>query len=317
VAWGYGDGATCDQITGNCCPGPDEEDPILIDLDGSGFDMTPASDGVLFDFFGNGKPLKLSWTAAGAPNAWLALDLNGNGTIDNGTELLGNAMPLPSGGLAANGWRALAIYDQPKYGGNGDGVIDTKDAIYPKLLLWVDKNHDGISQPDELLTLPQAGIASIDLKYHKASFKDSYGNYFRYRAKVTDAKGDNVGRWAYDVFLVRDRSLTASNPGAARVAKTAPSPHARHGVGGRGGAPEPQQRRENASEMSPLLLTCGRCCFGLDSEASAPWGGARNENGLLVYFGAREQIDGSHPQDRNRRKHRNHHRRGPAIGRLD
>jgi len=164
--------------------------------------MTSASGGILFDMLGNGRRATMAWTAAGADDAWLALDRNGNGIIDNGTELFGSATPLPGGGRAQNGFEALAVYDLPLYGGNGDGAISAADAAYPQLRLWRDSNHDGISQPDELLTLAQAGVVSIDLKYHKSPFTDQYGNKFRYRARVRDARGADVGKWAYDVFLV-------------------------------------------------------------------------------------------------------------------
>lgn len=52
----------------------DDADPILIDLTGDGFLMTDANSGVNFDFFGSGKPLRLSWTAASAQNGgWLLI----------------------------------------------------------------------------------------------------------------------------------------------------------------------------------------------------------------------------------------------------
>jgi hypothetical protein len=179
-------------------------DPILIDLSGDGFSMTDAKGGVNFDFFGSGTPVRVSWTQAGAQNGWLALDLNHDGKIGNGQELFGNAMPSP--GLAAErlGFKALAVYDTRKYGGNGDGVIDAKDAIYPKLLIWVDKNHNGISESGELMTLQKAGIKSISLHYHDAHNTDAYGNQFRYRAQVvwTDPKENGRQHWAYDVILV-------------------------------------------------------------------------------------------------------------------
>lgn len=46
--------------------------PIIIDTDGKGFRLTSSSGGVLFDFFGDGRPIQLSWTRAGSTNGWLA-----------------------------------------------------------------------------------------------------------------------------------------------------------------------------------------------------------------------------------------------------
>jgi len=196
-----GEEPTCESDGGWSCE-PIPGTPIIIDTDGTGFHLTSAAQGVRFDIKGDGKPIQVAWTALGSQNAWLALP-DSNGQVTSGKQLFGNVTPQPPS-LNPNGFLALAVYDQPDHGGNGDGVIDSRDAIWPQLRLWIDSNHDGIAQPGELHTLSSLGVTSLSLIYKLSKFTDRYGNQFRYKAMVNpwgDPPGDPVNRLMYDVFL--------------------------------------------------------------------------------------------------------------------
>lgn len=175
--------------------------PIIIDVSGNGFDLSDNATGVQFDISGFGMPERISWTTQGATNAWLALDRNDNGMIDDGTELFGNSteqIDSPS----PNGFMALAELDLAKKGGNMNGRVDSGDANFCVLRLWRDSNHNGISEPSELSTLASARITGIDLDYRISNRTDRNGNSFRYRAKIYGDDQGKVPRWAWDVFLL-------------------------------------------------------------------------------------------------------------------
>ena len=181
--------------------------PVVLDPAGDGVALTSGAGGVLFDFDGDGRREKFAWTATGSDDAWLALDRNGNGRVDDGSELFGTSTVQPEAppGTERHGFLAFPVSARPEQGRNWDGMIDAADAVWPSLWLWRDANHDGLSEPRELHTLPSLGAESLSLDHRESRRRDRHGNQFRCRAKVYGAGGRDLGRWAYDVFLVPAR----------------------------------------------------------------------------------------------------------------
>jgi hypothetical protein len=189
---------------GGSCPALNGGSPIILDLDGHGFKLSGPDDPVYFDLYNDGLPVWTAWTARGSATAFLALDLNGNGNVDDAGELFGNhTRLLADGSFAKNGYEALAQYDEPVNGGNGNGVIDPGDAIFGRLQVWTDLNHNGKVDPGELQTLSDAGITAIDLAYRFDHKRDRYGNQFLYRGRALwEDGGDAHEISTYDVFFV-------------------------------------------------------------------------------------------------------------------
>ncbi|HEX2059523.1 MAG TPA: hypothetical protein VHK90_02180 [Thermoanaerobaculia bacterium] len=183
-------------------PPPQEElqhngSPIILDLAGDGYRLTRVSDGVEFDLRNEGRKRRVAWTRPGAKNAFVALDRNGNGVIDHRGELFGNYTRLSSGALANHGFEALRELDE-----NGDGVVNSDDEAWRRLLLWTDGDHDGVSTASELQPIADSAVTALEVGARLVGRTDRWGNYFTYLSHFRIRRGGAEGRRiCYDVFL--------------------------------------------------------------------------------------------------------------------
>ena len=175
--------------------------PIVINLEPGPLKLTGTGDSVLFDIDADGQLESLCWTDPAFLAGFLTLDRDGNGQIDHGGELFGNHTPQPTTDTP-NGFNALEMYDRPETGGNGDGWISAEDSIFPLLRIWVDGNHDGLSQASELTPLRAWGIRAISVSYVDTKRTDRYGNWLRWSSLVEFDNGRRLA--ATDVFFVLD-----------------------------------------------------------------------------------------------------------------
>ncbi|MEP7007768.1 MAG: calcium-binding protein [Sphingomonas bacterium] len=124
-------------------------DPLVLDLNGDGYNLTSeGASKAYFEFDGDGFAEHTGWLRA--TDGFLVRDANGNGSIDNVTEMFGNQ--------TSPGFAVLGTYDS-----NGDGKIDASDSVFASLQVWQDLDQDGVTDAGELKTLSQLGIVSISL----------------------------------------------------------------------------------------------------------------------------------------------------------
>jgi hypothetical protein len=156
--------------------------PIVIDTHKDGIRLGPAGRSVAFDVNADGFPDTVQWVRPGGDEAFLVLDRNRNGVVDDGSELFGVGTPLFEGNNAPNGFVGLAQYDQPLLGGNDDGVISRADAVWPQLSLWVDSNADGVSTRNEIRRPESLGLTSFGIIPRVRRYIDPAGNSLPYWA---------------------------------------------------------------------------------------------------------------------------------------
>lgn len=132
--------------------------PLVFDLDGDGIELSSVDNAnIYWDGDEDGFAEQSGWVTG--DDGFLAIDLNGDGIVTDHTELFGSRIQ--------DGFSALSVYDT-----NSDGVIDANDAQFNDLIVWVDANANAISETNEIYTLSDFNIVSIDLNASTPS------NYF-------------------------------------------------------------------------------------------------------------------------------------------
>lgn len=202
---GAGDfeGSRADQCDSNC------PSPLILDLNGDGIRTTSLAYPVQFDLDADGSAETLAWTHPATEEGFLWRDLEPNGVVDDGSELFGVGTLLPDGSRAADGFEALSVYDTASQGGDGDGRITSRDAIWSRLRLWIDRNHDGVSQQMEVAPIHQFGVTTLSLTYIIQRGADENGNEHRLvgtcvvRDPVPGAGATTAVLEMTDVFFVR------------------------------------------------------------------------------------------------------------------
>jgi hypothetical protein len=142
----------------------------------SAYTLTSAAGGVAFDVDGDGHLDQVAWTEAGSDVAFLALDRDGDGRIRSGEELIGDrTMPGARNGVSA--LTQLAAHPEPL------STVHSGIALFERLRLWRDANHNGMSEVDELKPAADE-LAAIGLGYTPHRRLDGHGNQSRYRGFV-------------------------------------------------------------------------------------------------------------------------------------
>ena len=193
-------------------------DPLALDLDGNGIRTVAANQfsGSLFDHDGDGIRTASGWV--GKEDGLLVYDRNGDGIINNGSELFGDATRLKNGGTAAHGFAALADLDD-----NGDGKIDAADKAFSSLRVWRDLNQDGISQEGELLTLEQAKVQSLSTSFRNTNRSLGDGNTLAQEGSYTTTDGQT--RQMGDLLLANDPLFSRFNDHVELTAEQLQNPN--------------------------------------------------------------------------------------------
>lgn len=187
-------------------------DPLVIDFSdndsASNEGLVDTDNGVYFDLDNNGFAEKTAWIDNG--KGFLAYDRNGNGIIDNGSELFGDSVIMSNGQKSAHGFEALADLDS-----NNDGIIDENDTEFHKLLVWQDTLRNGKTDTGELKTLKELGIKSISLTTENKNHKTESGTIITDSAEVrfTDNRTTEIAEHWFEAHSYDSQELNIEGDG--------------------------------------------------------------------------------------------------------
>ncbi|MFK7838690.1 MAG: DUF4214 domain-containing protein [Bdellovibrionales bacterium] len=171
-------GMSISEVRGHFLSSPEylNKTPLVLDLDGDGIELSHVEDGVQFDIDNDGIAEQTAWVKA--DDGLLALDGNNDGIINNQSELFGDTATL------SDGFNKLAGLDS-----NQDGQIDSGDEAFEDLVVWQDHNQDGVSDSDELLSLQDLEIVSINLNADMPEGLFIEGNWISHVSDYVKADG--------------------------------------------------------------------------------------------------------------------------------
>ncbi|MBA4391927.1 MAG: hypothetical protein C0407_00075, partial [Desulfobacca sp.] len=176
--------------------------PLILDLNGDGVKTVGLKGGAYFDHDKNGFAEQTGW--ASSDDGILVMDRNIDGIINDGGELFGNGTALQGGQQATDGFQALSELDT-----NADGKVDFNDTAFSQLRIWQDADGDGYSSPEELYTLSELGIQSINTSSTNSTYIDPQGNEHRMTGSFT--KTDGTTSDMADVWFKTDKTYSLAN----------------------------------------------------------------------------------------------------------
>ncbi len=168
--------------------------PLTIDLNGDGVRSLSINEGVKFDMFNTGSKVSTGWISSS--DGLLAIDNNGNGKVDNRSELFG--------GGVGEGFAKLSSFDS-----NKDGIVSSGDRNFGSLKIWRDGNSNGVTDAGEMQALSAFGIQSLNLAHQNKFELDLQGNIMGERGSVNTTSGGTFDM--VDVYFQVGNAVTTPN----------------------------------------------------------------------------------------------------------